>query len=83
MHFFMNEKVDIYMLKFVSDLHEKLIISVTEQNGPPLKAAGASRQHSGCSRWSRWWSSWTTFDGRPDRRGSVTVGARKGPHQVD
>ena len=40
----MNETEDIYEMKTINDLYEKLVISVTGQNDPPLKAAGASRQ---------------------------------------
>ena len=67
-HLFMNDAEGIYMLKVVNTLYEKYMTSVTRRMpnaNPPPERAGAHRQNFGRSRWPRWWSSWTAFDGRP------------------
>ena len=93
----MNEKEDIYVMKTVMNEMEdicetktinsflmKYIVTVTRQSpSPHIGPPAACHQILGCSRWPRWWSSWTISEGRTERWGSVTMGACKGPHQVE
>ena len=77
---FMNYKETIYVMKVINDFNRKEVDYVARRPAPNVDRPRRSVKF--CSpRRPQSRSSWRRSNGRPDRWGSVTMGACKGSHQ--